>query len=83
VDVYYYFPKWRSRGRFAGFEATRRMLNSMFDPKLVLAFLCERPSSSTLNAIGRAQRKGIEVVVRGGLVEASGVLQPPVQPGRV
>jgi hypothetical protein len=65
VDVYRYYPKWRTRGRFAGFEASRRLLRAMFDHKTFLAFLGERPGPSILRLIARAQKMGYEVVVKG------------------
>jgi len=39
VEVYRYFPNWKKHGRFAGFKIGPQMLRSMFDPKLLLAFL--------------------------------------------
>jgi hypothetical protein len=81
VDVRWYFPDWRKHGRFAGLKAGRRMLRATFDPKLVLAFLSERPSRSTLNLIGQARRAGIEVVVKGGPAEAGRGRQALAQPG--
>jgi hypothetical protein len=66
VDVYQYYPRWRSKGRFAGFEAGRRLIRSMFDPKLLLAFRADGPSPSIADLIRRARKAGIEVVEKGG-----------------
>jgi hypothetical protein len=67
VDVYCYYPNWRKHGRGAGAEVGRRMLRSMFDPKLFLIFRAETISPTTSSLIGRARKAGIEVVLRGGL----------------
>jgi hypothetical protein len=75
VEVYRYFPKWSRHGRFAGFEVGRRLLRSMFDPKTLLAFLAERASSSTLNLISRAQKIGIEVVIKKAASPNPGIIQ--------
>jgi YspA, cpYpsA-related SLOG family/Meiotically up-regulated gene 113 len=65
VDVYRYYPKWRTRGRFAAFDAQRRLLRSMFDPKTLVAFLAGRANSSALTLVRRAEKMGIEVVIKG------------------
>lgn len=65
VEVYRYYAKWRTKGRFAGFEVGRRLLRSMFDPKTVVAFLSGGPATNTLDLIRRAKKAGIEVVVHG------------------
>jgi hypothetical protein len=74
VEVYRYYPKWGRHGRGAGAEVGRRMLRSMFDPKTLLAFLAPRGSPTTSNLISRAQKVGIEVVVKAG--RPAGVLGP-------
>jgi hypothetical protein len=66
VEIYRYYPKWSRHGRFAGFKIGQQMLRSMFDAKLLLAFLAEKPSQSTTALMGRAEKAGIEVVIRGG-----------------
>jgi hypothetical protein len=81
VDVYRYYPKWRSRGRFAAFDVQRRLLRAMFDPKTVLAFLAGRPNSSALTSVNRARKMGIEVLVKDqqesrGVPGQSGLLGP-------
>jgi hypothetical protein len=65
VEVYRYAPQWGKYGRFAWFKVGPRMLRSLFDPKMLLAFLAERPRSSTLRLIRQAQKAGIDVVMRG------------------
>jgi YspA, cpYpsA-related SLOG family/Meiotically up-regulated gene 113 len=65
VEVCRYGPNWKKYGRFAGFKVGPQMLRAMFDPKMVLAFLAEQPSSNTLSLIRQAQKAKIEVVIKG------------------
>jgi hypothetical protein len=62
VKVYYYWPKWKTYGKFAGFKVGRQMLNAMFDPKTLMVFMTTKPNSSTLSLIRQAEKAGIEVV---------------------
>jgi hypothetical protein len=65
VEVYRYYPKWTKYSKFAAFKVGPQMLRSMFDPKTLLAFLTDKAKSNTLTLIARAQKMGIEVVIKG------------------
>jgi SLOG family YspA-like protein/Meiotically Up-regulated Gene 113 (MUG113) protein len=63
VEVYRYLPKWKKYGRSAGFKVGPQLLRSMFDPKLLLVFLANKRSPSSL--IRQAEKAGIPVVTKG------------------
>jgi hypothetical protein len=60
--VHYFYPKWKTHGRYAPFKLGPQMLRSMFDPKTLVVFLTERKSQSTEALITRAAKAGIPVV---------------------
>jgi hypothetical protein len=62
VEVYRYLPNWRKYGRFAAFKVAPKMLRSIFDQKLLLAFLSNKISSNTTGLIKKAEKAGIPVV---------------------
>jgi hypothetical protein len=64
VEVYRYLPNWKKYGRSAAFKIGPQMLRAMFDPKVLLVVTTGRASPSTTSLIRKAEKAGIEVVLR-------------------
>src|SRR5262249_8695098 len=62
VSVQNYYPTWRSKGKFAGFAAARKMLRARFDNKVLLAFLIGEGSTTMKSMMKSAETLKIRVV---------------------
>jgi hypothetical protein len=77
VPVIFYEQNWRRYGRGAAAQAGKQMLRAMFDQKVLLVFPGVKVSSMVQGLIRRAEKAGIEVLIKRRAPEVNAVETTP------